>query len=255
MNLDFLSPDAIASGGGEAPIARSPMEASAALQGARFEIRDGWNVAVAYGPGTEPEAQAAARTAGWSDVSHLGKLELQASGPQLSAIVAACAGDELELGMATRVDQAWWCPLTPTRALVVCDPAARAPLYARLLDAAGEAQGASVVDVSTTFAALTLAGPLAREVLARFSAIDLRPQTTPVGALRPGSIARQPAILMCEAEDRYLFMFGWAVGEYMWAVVADAGHHLGGRAIGVDALARLRAGGDQFAPAREASRA
>ena len=97
----------------------------------------------------------------------------------------------------------------------------------------------NVVDVTTTFAALTLAGPLAREAFARFSAIDLRPQVTAVGALRPGSIARQPGVVICEAPDRYLLMFGWATGEYVWSVVADAGQHLGGRPIGVDSLAVL----------------
>ena len=94
------------------------------------------------------------------------------------------------------------------------------------------APGLRQTDVTTTFAALTLVGPLAREVFARFSAIDLRPQITPPGALRPGSIARQPGIVICEAEDRYLMLFGWATGEYVWAVVSDAGYHLGGGPIG-----------------------
>ena len=108
-----------------------------------------------------------------------------------------------------------------------------------------------MTDVTTNFAALTLAGSLAREVFARFSAIDLRPDRTPPGALRPGSIARQPGVLICEAPDRYLMMFGWATGEYVWSVVADAGQHLGGRPIGVDSLAVL----EGPAPAQEASRA
>jgi len=252
VSLDFLTTDAIATSGGEAPIARSPMERSAAQEGARFELRDGWNVAVGYGSGAEQEARAATRTAAWADVSHLGKLELQAPAQGMVAVVAACAeGAELEFGTATRAGGAWWCPLTPTRTLVVCDPAALAPRRSSLAQAAAAADRASVIDVTTTFAALTLAGPLARELLARFSAIDLRPQRTPVGALRPGSIGRQPATLICEAADRYLFTFGWATAEYIWAVVADAGFHLGCRPIGVDALAALPGP----APAPEASRA
>ena len=52
------------------------MESQARAAGARFEDRDGWNVAVGYGT---PEQESVARTitAGWCDVSHLGKLELQ----------------------------------------------------------------------------------------------------------------------------------------------------------------------------------
>jgi hypothetical protein len=59
---------------------------------------------------------------------------------------------------------------------------------------------------------------------------------TPVNGLRPGSVGRQPGIVIREDEERYLFLFGWATGEYMWSVVADAGGHLGGRPVGVDAL-------------------
>ena len=248
MSLEFLSPLAAAAEAESAPVARSPMERSAAYEGAKFEVRDGWKVAASFGAPPEHEAQNAARTVGWADVSHLGKLELQAPAAQLATIVSACAeGAELELGTATRAAGAWWCPLTRSRALVVCEPAARPALRERL----AEAERASLTDVTTNFAALTLAGSLAREVFARFSAIDLRPDRTSPGALRPGSIARQPGVLICEAPDRYLMMFGWATGEYLWSVVADAGQHLGGRPIGVDSLAVL----EGPAPAREASRA
>ncbi len=216
MSLDFLSVTGVDA------VARSPMEASAAAEGARFEVRDGWNVAVDFGRSPDDEARAAAQTVGWADVSQLPKFELQGSEAQHG-----------EFGVAERRDGAWWCRLTPTRALVI---GAVAP---------------SGLDVTTSYAALTIAGPLAREVFARFSAIDLRPKVTPVGALRPGSVARQPGIVICEAEDRYLYLFGWATGEYVWSVVADAGHHLSGRPMGIDALASLP--GPVYEP--EASRA
>jgi hypothetical protein len=37
------------------------------------------------------------------------------------------------------------------------------------------------------------------------------------------------------AADRFLLLFGAAVGGYVWTVVADAGAHLGGRPVGEDA--------------------
>jgi heterotetrameric sarcosine oxidase gamma subunit len=251
MTLDFLSPDAIAFSGGETPVARSPMEVMTRAAGARFELRDGWNVAVGYGSTPAQEAAVAAETAGWADVSHLGKLELQAPADKLPAI-ASGFGAELGFGAAARAEDAWWCRLTTTRALVVCETAALAALRERLVAAAAGVKQANVVDVTSNFAALTLTGPIAREVFARFSAIDLRPAQLAVRGLRPGSIARQPGILICEAEDRYLLMFGWATGEYMWSVVADAGLHLGGRPIGVDALPAID---PTHPPAAEAARA
>jgi glycine cleavage system aminomethyltransferase T len=204
--VSFVSVDALGA------IARSPMERCARAAQARFERRDGWNVAVSYPVAPAPT--------GWADVSHLGKLEVHEH--------------SLGLGTATRSDGAWWCPLTERRALVLCQPARLGELKARL-------GGSGFVDVTSVFAAITLVGPRAREVFARFCALDLRDAVTPVGSFRPGSIARQPGMLLREAEQRYLFLFGWAIGEYMWTVVEDAARHLGARPIGVDALVPLEA--------------
>jgi heterotetrameric sarcosine oxidase gamma subunit len=238
MSLDFLIPSSAARDGAETPVARSPMEHSARAAGARFEIREGWNLAVGYGLDAEGEAAKVAQSAGWSDVSHLTKLELQGAPETLESVAGECEA-ELRLGEAVRAGEAWWCRLTPTRALVICEPSTAGAVRERLTQAAAAADGASVVDVTTVFAALTVVGPLGREVFARFCAIDLRPSQAPIRALRPGSIGRQPGIVICEAEERYLFLFGWAIGEYMWSIVADAGLHLGGAPIGVDALTQL----------------
>jgi heterotetrameric sarcosine oxidase gamma subunit len=237
VSFEFLAPDAAVQGDGFAPLACSPMAREARAAGARFEARDGWNVAAGY-TSVEQERETCRRTAGWADVSHLGKLEIQAGADDLRAIVAQAAdGATLELGTSTRANDAWWCPLTRERAVVLCAPAATAGLRERLEEAAAAADGfAGVVELTTKYGALTLLGPLAREVFARFSAIDLRPQVAPVGALRPGSIARGPGMLVVEGEDRFLFTFGWALGPYMWTTVADAAEHLGGAPVGLDAL-------------------
>ena len=88
---------------------------------------------------------------------------------------------------------------------------------------------------------MTILGPFARETFARFTAIDLRPTVTPVHAFRPGSVARTGGAILCEAPDRYLMLFGAALGQYVWTLVADAAGHLGGGPVGVDALEPLDA--------------
>jgi glycine cleavage system aminomethyltransferase T len=183
VSLAFLSP--VAPG---APPARSPMERQARAAGARFEVRDGWNVAVAYPNEPGP--------VGWADMSHLPKFEVHGPAPP----------------GAHRI--------TDERSLVL-----------------GEAlpAGPSVVDVTTTFAALRVLGPLAREALARLTAIDLRPAVSPPGSFRPGSVARLPGMVLCEAPDRFLVLFGAALGHYMWTALADAAEHLGGGPVGADA--------------------
>lgn len=182
---------------GEA-IARSPMERMARAAGARFEVHDGWNVPVSYG------GEATGAPVAWADVSHLPKWELPASG---------------ELGVARRDGPAWWCGLTPVRTLVLGGPAPEGSL-----------------DVTCSYAALTILGPSARETIARFCALDLRPEHAPPQTFRPGSIARQPGMILVEAEDRFRLLFGWAVAAYMWAVVADAARSLGGGPVGIEAL-------------------
>jgi glycine cleavage system aminomethyltransferase T len=228
MNLDFLTPAAP-----DGVVARSPMEHVQRLAGGRFQVRDGWSVAVDFGSGAVNDRVV------WADSSQLTKLELQGT----AEAIDAAAGTPLPFGTAVRQDDAWWCRLTSSRALVI---GARPSLDG--------ADGIKVLDVTANFAAITLVGPLAREVFARFCALDLRPAVTPVAALRPGSIGRQPGILIREAEERYLFLFGWATGEYMWSIVTDAGEHLGGAPIGADALAEL-AGRDPVSDVHEAASA
>ena len=201
MSLEFLVPDA----GGA--VARSPMEREALAAGARMELRDGWNVATSFAG----EHNVLRQSVGFADHSHLTKLEL--NGPH-----------DLELGVAERRDGAWWCPLTRERALVICEPRNRPSV-----------EGA--IEMTTSYAALTIAGPLARELFARFCALDLRPQSCPPGAFRPGSVARTPGYVLRENGDRFLMLFGWALGRYVWEQVADAAVTLGGGPVGVDALA------------------
>jgi glycine cleavage system aminomethyltransferase T len=203
-NLEFLAPEA-----DNGAVARSPMEREAMSAGAHMELRDGWNVAASF-DGEEPRLR---DTVGFADVSHLGKFEVNAP-------------HDLEFGMAVRRDGAWWCPITRERSLVICDPKARPTL-----------DGA--IEMTTSYAALTVVGPQSREAFARFCALDLRPQSCPERAFRPGSVARTPGYVVREEGDRFLMLFGWALGRYVWEQVADAVKHLGGGPVGVDALAPI----------------
>jgi glycine cleavage system aminomethyltransferase T len=192
------------------------MEREALAAGATLEQRDGWNVAVSF-EGEERHLTAV----GFADRSQIGKLEV--------------FGEHgLELGTAHRRDDAWWCPTSRERALVLCEPDRTAALRDGL--------GGDVVDLTSAMGALTIAGPLGPEAFARFTAIDLRPQSTPVHGFRPGSVARTPGSILRVDEERWLMLFGAALGSYVWTVVADAAAGLGGGPVGVDALAGVAAG-------------
>jgi glycine cleavage system aminomethyltransferase T len=217
-SLAFLSP-------GLDAVAKSPMEPGTVAAGATMENRDGWNVATAF-----PDEERSISAVGFADVSQLGKIEVQGD-------VAAITGHDLELGRALRAEGAWWCPYSAQRGVVLCSPRDTAALRDRLHASAAGANGlASVIDTTASQGAMTIFGPLARETFARFTAIDLRPSVTPPLAFRPGSVARTGGAILCEAPDRYLMLFGAALGQYVWTVVADAAGHLGGGPVGVDAL-------------------
>jgi len=209
VSFEFLVP------GAEGAVARSPMERQARAAGARFEVRGGWNVAVAY---EGADGDAAERAVAWADASHLAKLEVAGEPPL-----------RLDFGAATFDGDGWWLPMTRTRTLL---------LDAR--DGVRERLGGAAVDVTTAFGALVVGGPLARETFARFTALDLRPEVCRPGAWRPGSVARTPGGILCLAEDRFLVLFGAAYGQYMWTVVSDAARHLGGGPVAADALALVR---------------
>ena len=222
-SLAFLSP-------GPGAVAKSPMEPGAVAAGAMFEERDGWKVAVSF-----PDEASALSSVGFADMSHIWKMEIQGD-------VSAITGLNLELGTAARSEGAWWCPYSPTRAVALCRSCDTVAIRDRLTASAADANGlGSVIDITSAQGAMTILGPQAREVFARFTAIDLRPQITPVHAFRPGSVARTGGAILCEAPDRYLMLFGAALGQYVWQVVDDAARHLGGGPIGADALPPLEA--------------
>lgn len=239
MSYEFLAPSAARPHDGTEPVARSPLEPLLIDAGARLEVRDGWSVAADFGS-PAAELDACQTRVALADRSQLGKVEIQAPADTMVELVLdATGGARLEPGLALRRREAWWCPLTPERVVVLTDPGATRALRERIEELAGSADSVAVVEVTTAYAAIAVVGPGARELLARLSALDLRPAVTPEGGFRPGSVARVPAMVLREAGERFLLLFGAAQAHYMWTVTADAGEPLDAALVGTGALEQL----------------
>jgi aminomethyltransferase len=238
VSFEFLEPDRGAPELGFEPVPASVLLPQARAAGARIEVRDGWQVAVEYGS-LEGEREACHATVGIGDASWLGKLELQGRAADVAAVADAGGAEGLEPGTALHGGEAWWCPFSERRVLVVCEPA-RAPALREALVEAAAGRMITVTDMTCALAALALVGPLARDVLARLTAIDLRPDRAPEASFRPGSVARVPGMVLRQRGERYVLMFGSAYAQYMWTQVTDAAEPLGGVIVGADALAATR---------------
>lgn len=237
MTLEFLAPDAAEPFDGAAPATRSPIEWVHRDAGAELSERAGWRVVARYGDAVV-EATACARAVGVADFSHLGKLELQAAPEAAARIVAGVAGGAaLELGRASLHDGVWWCPITAGRVLAITPPEATARVRDELEAAAAREPFASVCELTTALSSNAVCGPLARETFARSSALDLRPEVFGDAAFAPVSVARVPGMVLRTGADSFLHLFGAGYAQYIWTVFVDAAEHLGGRAVGVDAIA------------------
>jgi glycine cleavage system aminomethyltransferase T len=236
-DLSFLAPAVPA-----AP-ARGPIAGEAERAGATLGLLGGWQVALSFGA-AEEEAVAISASVAVADATHLAVHVLQ--GP--AAEVTAVQPTELRLGsgLALRHEGAWWCPLHPERLMLIGGPPPAAAAAA-VGAGAGADGGPGWLDLTSAYGGIRVLGPQARETIARFCALDLREGSAAVGALRPGSVARTPGIVLREAADVYLLLFGLAVSAYVWTVVCDAAVRLGGRPIGsraVDACGLIGAASD-----------
>ncbi len=237
MSFEFLAPDAATVAEGERPQPRSPIEWTHRDAGAQIGTRAGWRVVAGYGD-TSAEAAACRSSVGIADLSFLGKLELQGEPGPVAAIVAGLApGAALAPGRATLSEGVWWCPISASRVLAVTPPEATAGVRDAAEAASARAQGfVSVTELTTALGSNAVIGPLAREALARTTALDLRPQRFPEAAFAPVSVARTPGMVLRESGDLFLHLFGAGYAAYVWTVFIDAAMQLGGRAVGTDAL-------------------
>lgn len=100
-----------------------------------------------------------------------------------------------------------------------------------------------ILNMSAGIAAVNLAGPKARDILAKITSVDLSAPSFPYMACREGKVAEVSAVLL---RVGFVGETGWEIhfpaeyGEYLWDVLLDAGKDFNLRPFGVETQRLLR---------------
>jgi sarcosine oxidase subunit alpha len=236
------------------PVRRTPMHHWHAARGARWMDAGQWKRPESYGDPAD-EVRAVRTAVGLIDVGTLGKMEV--AGP-----------DAVEL--LERVYLNEWATLTVGRARygVMCTEegivfddgigARLGPEHYYLTTTTGNAEAvfqwlelwrttwglsATVRNRTSELAAVNLAGPRAREVLSRLTALDLSSAAFPYPAVRQAEVAGVPCRLLrvgFVGETGYEIHCGSPHGWHLWEALVAAGAGFGLKPFGVEAQRVLR---------------
>jgi sarcosine oxidase subunit gamma len=165
----------------------------------------------------------------------LGKIDLRGD-PHERAFMAA-AGRALDLllpgepctSAAGEEIAALW--LGPDQWLVTCPAADVARLVGALREALADVH-AAVTDVSDGRVAFRLAGPSARDVLAKGSPLDLHPRAFPVGGCAQSLLAKASVLIHLVDDERtrgpsFDVYVARSFAHYLWLWLEDAGREYG----------------------------
>lgn len=177
--------------------------------GAAIVERHGRLAAAHYGSAAAEAAVCRSRV-GLAERSDRATLEVRGAQGTVDAALAALGG----LG-----HRAWWSRLSPGRALVRCEGEEEDACIAAMQSA----DAGSILDVSPQYAAVSLIGPLAGEVL-EAAAVDER---------------SDPVVVLREGDGTVELLVARAYGPALWNRLLEAGAPSGIACVGLDALEHL----------------
>jgi sarcosine oxidase, subunit gamma len=165
----------------------------------------------------------------------LGKIDLRGD-PQDRAFMAA-AGRVLDLLLPSepctaaardQIDALW---LGPDEWLVTCPASEVARLHGALREALAEVH-AAVTDLTDGRVAFRLAGPSARDVLAKGCPLNLHPRAFPPGRCAQSLLAKASVLIHLVEDDAergpsFDVYVGRSFADYLWTWLEDAGREYG----------------------------
>lgn len=221
----------------EAPLKQSPLHHVVRELGATFGPHLGWNVAMRF---DTPDTETAALESGVgiADASWLGKLEFK--------------GPQAELESITVEECKTW-HLARGHCLIACDPLRSGAVIDSIKQQVSERENENpagtgcihVIDVTSTFAGILLAGPHSRDVLQRLTAPDVADAALTNGTCLSAKVAGLHARIVRDDLDEtlaYWLFVGTEYAAYAWEAIMHTGGQFGIMPVGIDAVQRVRGG-------------
>ncbi len=244
------------------PVRRTPMHHRHAEAGARMMVAAAWLRPAHYGGSGDAEAaiageaRAVRASAGLIDVSTLGKIEIRGpdAGEFLDRLYVTAHGKQpigrgryalLTDAAGTIVDDGVVCRLADTHYYVTATTSGvDAVVRDMYLWNAQWRLDVDIANVTAAYAAVNLAGPRSRAVLAAAGTdLDLGPEAFPFMGVRTGLVAGIPARTLrvgFVGELGYEIHVPAGCGEALWDALLAAGRAHGIRPFGVEAQRVLR---------------
>ena len=241
-------------GPGHMPVKRTSIHRKHVALGARMVDLGPWRRAHSY-QAPQDEARAVRERVGIIDVSSLGKLDVRgADAPALLdkvythrfsdlragrvryGVLCRDDGTILDDGTVTRLADDRYFVTTTTGNLELIEQWLRWWM-------AGTGACAHVTDVTSAYAAINVAGPRARETLAKLTDVDLSSRKFRYMRAGSGDVAGVPTILLrigFVGETGWELHFPSEYGEHMWDALMEAGREFGVSPFGVEAQRILR---------------
>lgn len=222
----------------QAPLKQSPLYHVLHGLGATFGPHHGWNTALSI---ATPAAEAAAIANGVciADASWLGKLELKGRQEDVASLTS-------DGGKAWKLAHGhYFIACEPERSSALAESIGR-QAEGQAADDPAEARCIHVIDVTSAFAGIVVAGPSSRDVLRRLTAPDISNDALADGLCLSAKVAGLHARVIRDDLDEALAFWlfvGAEYAAYAWEAIMHAGRPFGMAPVGCEALLHARGGG------------
>ena len=229
------------------PERRTAMYHAQLAMGAVMADADGWQLPVRYGDASR-EAAWLRETVGVADVSPIGKVRVVGADAAQAVKTLLPEAEELPIGSVSEADsplerggKLLAARLAPDE-FVALTPAGVAPHAVDAMQSA-PSNCAYAIDVTSGLCGVAIVGPATQNMMSRITETDTSPRALPDLSCVQSRFADIQGLLLRRDVNgivMYQLYAGREFGEYLWEVLIETAHEVGGGPVGTEALLGLR---------------